>query len=109
MALIFQLDRLPDEVVLEILKYAMIRDTPFDLSDCIRTAMHVQSHVKRAHKVCKQRLNQTLDDDSCFPMSPEETEKWWSRITIDDESSHIRQDISGTGGLRAPSVNAYEG
>ncbi len=128
MASISQLDRLPDELLIEILKYAMIRDTPFDLGDCMQNATQVQSCVKRAYEVRNQNLNQSrvkrayelrnrtinqtldddscfqmspeemetrwnklTDDDSCFQMSPEETEKWWSKMTI-DMSSHIHQD-----------------
>lgn len=33
-----QIDRLPDELIIEILKYAMIRDTPFDIVECTRVS-----------------------------------------------------------------------
>ena len=32
------IDRVPDELIFEILKYAMIRDTPFDIVECIRVS-----------------------------------------------------------------------
>ena len=38
-------DSLPNEIVREILNWAMVRDTPFDLGDCIRTATAVETTV----------------------------------------------------------------
>ena len=40
-----QFDTLPIELVHEILSYAMVRDNPFDLGDCIRTAKHLDTSV----------------------------------------------------------------
>ena len=37
-----QLDKVPDELVLKILKFAMMRDTPFSIDDCIHTAIELR-------------------------------------------------------------------
>ena len=62
-----QFDRIPDELVYEILSYAMIRDTSFSISDCIRTAKFVESSIKHKHN----SGSQPVEDDPYFEMSTE--------------------------------------
>ena len=39
-------DTLPNELLREIIRYAMVRDTPFDLDSCLRTATAVEASAK---------------------------------------------------------------
>lgn len=55
-----QFDRLPDEIVQEILGHAMIRGTPFSIGDCLRTAIAVDSSTK-SNKARSQPA-----DNACF-------------------------------------------
>ena len=50
-----QFDKLPNEIVSKILSSAMVRDTPFDIGDCIHTATAVETSVKSEHKFGSQK------------------------------------------------------
>ncbi|KAL9036946.1 MAG: hypothetical protein Q9214_005911 [Letrouitia sp. 1 TL-2023] len=62
-----QFDRIPDELVYEILTNAMTRNTSFSIIDCIRTANAVDSSVKSKH----DSGSQPIEDDQYFEMSAE--------------------------------------
>ncbi|KAL8709977.1 MAG: hypothetical protein Q9220_005428 [cf. Caloplaca sp. 1 TL-2023] len=64
-------DKLPNEVVREILNYAMISDTPFNISDCIRTAKALENTMKEKRVPCKDPAasNEVVEDDRYFEMS----------------------------------------
>ena len=61
-----QFDRLPDEIAYQVLCYAMIRDAPFHVDDCMRVAKAVQNSVKPQSE---GDSSQTAEDDKCFLMS----------------------------------------
>lgn len=60
-------DKLPNELLLEILSYVMIRDTPFDMNDCIRTA----KAVNRSDEFHLVASSLSAEDDRVFEMSVE--------------------------------------
>ncbi|KAI4209076.1 MAG: hypothetical protein LQ351_007941 [Letrouitia transgressa] len=60
-------DRIPNELVYEILSYAMTRNTSFSVSDCIRTAKLVESSKKSKN----DSGSQLVEDDQYFEMSAE--------------------------------------
>ncbi|KAL9603337.1 MAG: hypothetical protein Q9219_001199 [cf. Caloplaca sp. 3 TL-2023] len=64
-------DKLPNEVVREIFNYAMISDTPFNISDCIRTAKALEHTIreKQGSTNGPAASNQSTEDDRYFEMS----------------------------------------
>ena len=63
----FSFDKIPNELVLEILSYVMIRDTPFDMIDCIRTAKAI-NRSDESHRVASSL---SVENDRFFEMSVE--------------------------------------
>ncbi|KAL8950646.1 MAG: hypothetical protein Q9222_003330 [Ikaeria aurantiellina] len=64
-------DKLPNEVVREILNYAMLSDTLFNISDCIRTAKTLETALKEKEESCSDPAvsKQATEDDRYFEMS----------------------------------------
>ena len=91
------LDRLPDELLYEILCFSMIRNTPFDIGDCIRTAKSVDSSIKvdavvdvrprEDDQICEWSLGTVSSDELTNAYFKEKDERRTKKLHIEKSTS----------------------